>query len=276
MSLNSKIIIFSLLLVALVPGYLVYKKRQKPAPVIIIPKEEIALTILPGWNLRDIAEYLVKNNVASTTEDVYKITGKPAVPFNLPKDQVKPENSFKKFDYYNFEGYLAPETIRFYKGTSVEQVINRFFEQQMLNLTEEVREEAVKRKLTWHQVLTMASIVEREARSEKDRAMVADILWRRLEKNWALQVDSSVHYIFDRTGDVFTTDKERDSKSPWNTYEYPGLPPGPICMPSLESIQAALLPEKNSHWYFLTDMDGRMHYAATLEDHNYNRVRYLR
>lgn len=277
MGLRFKSTFFSLALLAalLFFGGRYYQRSQfKPAP--IIPREEITLTILPGWNLRDVAEYLVAQKVAFSTGDVYKITGLPAVPFNVPKQSVKPENSFKKFDYYNYEGYLAPESIRFFKGVKPKEVVERFFEQQLLELTEEMRREALKRDITWHELLTMASIIEREARGEKDRKMVADILWRRLEVGWAFQVDSSVHYISGRSGDVFTTAKERDSKSFWNTYEYPGLPPGPISMPSQQSILAALYPEKNTYWYFLTDKDGVMRYARTLDEHNANRAKFLR
>lgn len=276
MSLNSKIIILSLLILGAVPAYFLYKRSNQPLPKLVVPREEVTLTILPGWDLRDIADYLVKQGIASSTKGVYKITGKPAVPFTVPKGEVKPEDSFRKFDHYNYEGYLAPETIRFFKGATTDEVIKRFFEQQLMEVTEEMRVEAVKRGITWHETLTMASIVEREARGEKDRRLVADILWRRLKIGMALQVDSSVHYISGRSGDVFTTSKERDSKSLWNTYEYPGLPPGPIAMPSLQSINATLWPEQNTSLYFLTDLDGRMHYAATLDDHNFNRSRYLR
>lgn len=277
MTSHSKIALFSLLLLslALYFGWRSYG-RLHPKPLPIVRREEVTLTILPGWNLRDVADYLVKKGIASSTADVYLVTGLPAVPFKLPNQAVQPEDSFKKFAYYNYEGYLAPETIRFFKGATPREVVERFFEQQMMELTEDMRGEAIRRGITWHELLTMASLVEREARGETDRKMVADILWRRLGMGWAFQVDSSVHYISGRSGDVFTTSKERDSLSLWNTYKYPGLPPGPISMPSQQSIKAALYPEKNSYWYFLTDHDGKMHYAITLDEHNVNRSKYLR
>jgi UPF0755 protein len=122
----------------------------------------------------------------------------------------------------------------------------------------------------------MASLIEDEARTPEDRRLVSDILRRRLAKGWALQLDSTVHYAVDKTGTVFTTDRERDSLSLWNTYKYPGLPPGPISNPSLDSIDAALNPTKNDNWYFLSGTDGKMHYATTLEEHTANRYKYLR
>jgi len=222
------------------------------------PREEITLTIIPGWDLRDVAAYLVMRGVVSSTGDVYAVTGVPGKDIN------------------SAEGSLAPETIRFFKGAPVKEVIKAFYDVRVKQLTQETRAEMERRRITYLELLTMASIVEKETKRDEDRAKVADILWRRKMKNWALQVDSSVHYATGKNGDVFTTDRERAVDSPWNTYKYSGLPPGPICMPSIESIQAALYPEKNEYWYFLSGNDGQMRYAKTLEEHNLNRMKYLR
>ncbi len=104
---------------------------------------------------------------------------------------------------------------------------------------------------------------------------MADLFLRRLEKGWALQADSTVHYISGRNGDVFTKKTERDVDSLWNTYKYPGLPPGPISTPSIESIMAVVYPKANPYWYFLTDLEGGVHYGKTLDEHNTNRFTYL-
>lgn len=278
MSFNSKFTIFSLAVLFAVPyfGWKHYtNSRPEPKPDIV-SREEITLTILPGWNLRDVAEYLVKKKVVSSTADVFMVTGLPATPFSLPKKPVDPKESFTKFPYYNYEGYLAPETIRFFKGSTAKDVIERFYKQHLDEITDEMRSEAIRRNLTWHEVLTMASIIEREARGEEDRKMVSDILWRRLGIGMALQVDSSVHYFAARTGDVFTTKEEREHDNAWNTYKYRGLPPGPISMPSLQSIDAALFPKRNTYWYFLTGTNGGMYYAVDLDQHNVNRYKYIR
>lgn len=238
-----------------------YYQRTHPVYRPLPPREEITLTIIPGWNLRDIADYLVAKGVASSTHDVYAVTGEPAD----PKDPTG-----------NAEGALAPETVRFFKGVSIENVVKTFHDLRTKQLTAEMQTEVARRGITAPELLIMASIVEKEARTDEDRKLVADILWRRVGLGWALQVDSSVHYAVDKTGTVFTSDKERSVSSPWNTYKYRGLPPGPICMPSVESIQAALYPEKNKYWYFLSGNDGKMHYAQTLDEHNTNRVKYLK
>lgn len=252
-----------------------YLNRPKPAP--IVPRAELTLTIIPGWNSRQVADYLVAKKLATGTEAVYAIIGEPAERYKKgtsfgPDDSLLKE----KPSGLGMEGYLAPETVRVFADSSLSEVIEKFYFTRKKEITAEMMVAAKNKGKTIHQILTMASIVEKEVLHDKDRAIVSDILWRRLQKNWALQVDSSVHFVADRSGDIFTTAQERQIDSPWNTYKYPGLPPGPICNPSLESITAALYPEKNDYWYFLSDHDGNMYYGRTLEEHNQNKYKYLR
>jgi UPF0755 protein len=206
---------------------------------------------------------------------VYEYVGAPAfqklllVPesvraFTIVQD--KPDN-------VSLEGYLAPETFRVFADATIPDILAKFVEErdeQIASLQEAVK----KSGHTVHEILTMASVLEDEARSVEDKKIVADIMWRRVGQNWALQVDSSVHYIVDRSGDVFTTGKERDVDSLWNTYKYPGLPPGPISNPSVASIEATVNPTPNTYWYFLSGKDGKMYYARTLDEHNANK-KYL-
>lgn len=241
-----------------VVSYFAFRPKPKP-PAQIQKREEQTITIIPGWNLRDVANYLVKQGLASSTTDVYKITGEPAS--TLPN----------KIETTNLEGLLAPETYRVFKDATLSEVIKKLTDQRnkelrVLNLTSQNRDK----------YLIMASLVEKEARTPEDRRIISDIMWRRLEMGWALQLDSTVHYAVNRTGDLFTTKNERLIKSPWNTYMYPGLPPTPICNPSVDSIEAAVSPTKNKYWYFLTGTNGKMYYAKTLDEHNLNRARYIR
>ncbi len=297
MSFSKKCIVVLCLILAIVGVRFVYNKYQaREARIEAVriaaaaKREEVTLTIIPGWTLRQVADYLVLKGFATTTRDVYALTGEPAMlrsrqagpPFPSAMDGLyfverKPDNLSQ-------EGYLAPETYRVYRNASLLEVVQKLLTQRNKELetifpgpTEKTAPFLDGRfsDVSYLEIMTMASIIEKETRADEDRSLVADILWRRYEKKWALQVDSSVHYAVDRTGDVFTTAQERTVLSPWNTYKYPGLPPGPICNPSVESIKAALNPEKNSYWYFLTGSDGKMHYARTLEEHNANRAKYL-
>jgi UPF0755 protein len=270
MSFHRKVTVLFLFLVLATPVGLLWMRRHyyraKPAP--IPPRPEVTITILPGWNLRNVAEYLVAQGFASTTNDVYDITGKPA---SLPIGSL--ENRM------NFEGYIAPETYRVFRDAEISDVVRKLEDQRTHELRElEIISATSTRASTasaW-EILTKASLLEEEARTLEDKKIVADILDRRLEKGWRLQLDSTVHYAVGKTGTVFTTEQDRAVNSPWNTYRFPGLPPTPICNPSVESIEAALNPTPNRYWFFLTGNDGTMHYAKTLEEHTANRYKYLR
>lgn len=234
---------------------------------------EESITIIPGWNIRDVSKYLVDLGKFQASE-VNKLLGLPAVKnkvnefdWGLKILQDKPDN-------VSYEGYLAPDTYRIYKNASLEDVVKKLMQGRESQITDDMWKDISKSDRSFHEILTMASILESEARDLEDMKKIADIFWRRYEKNWALQADSTVHYAVNKSGNVFTTAEDREYDSLWNTYQYPGLPPSPICNPSLEAIEAAIYPDKNNDWYFLTGKDGTVYYAKTLEEHNTNK-KYL-
>lgn len=207
---------------------------------------EKVITIIPGWNLRQVTKYLTDEGFADSAQ--------------LDSD---------------WEGYLAPNTYRVYKNANLSDIINKLKAARV----EEFKQIDAKlwgsSDLTERQVLTLASIVEKEANTAEDMAIVADIFLRRLEENWALQSCATVNYITGKNDPgVSAVDKKIDS--PYNTYKYPGLPPGPICNPSLDAIKAVLESKKNDYNYFMTGSDGMMRYATTLEEHNANVTKYLK
>ena len=237
---------------------------------------EKEITIIPGWTIRDIAQYFEYNGMFQA-EELTELIGLPAVSYKNWKEGVpKLSSSLKILEdkpwYVSYEGYLAPETYRIYKNAKLEDIVLKLIQQREREITDEMRQEMEKQGKSFYDILIMASILEREVKSEPDKRLVADIFWRRYNKNWALQADSTVHYAVNKSGDVFTTKEDRDSNSPWNTYKYHGLPPSPISNPSLESIKAALYPEANEYWYFLTGEDGTVYYAETLDGHNKNKL----
>ena len=239
--------------------------------------QEKEITILPGWTIYNISTYLSEQGYG-TEEEITALLGKPAQsdsPLLIFEEaprvlQELPVN-------ISLEGYLRPDTFRVYVDDTLEDVLKKLIVERDGQITDEIYAEVEVSGHTFHEILTMASILEKEVRSEEDKRRVSDILWRRYDANWALQVDSSVHYIFGKTDSVFTTPDMRSSLNTYNTYQYPGLPPGPISTPSMQSILAALRPEANDNWYFLTTLDtGEVKYAASLEEHNRNVVKYLR
>jgi len=239
-------------------------------------KSERSITLIPGWDLRDMAEYFEKEQITTTT-DFYALVGEPAK-FTTVSSTVFEEFSLLKSKPKNvsLEGYLSPETYRIYKNEKVEDVVKRLLAQRQKEFTLQMLQDIQASGRTVHEVLTLASIIEKEVKLPEDRKKVADLFLRRIEMNWGLQADSTVHYLSGREGDVFTKAGERQTDSLWNTYKYRDLPPGPISNPSLNSILAAIYPEKNDFFYFLTTVEGEVKYAKTLEEHTANVNKYLR
>lgn len=178
------------------------------------------------------------------------------------------------------EGYLFPDTYLVTLTATPEDVLTlltRTFAKKIATLPEVPRGE--QRPST--NVMILASIVERESKTPEDRKIVAGILWKRLDNSFPLQVDATLQYakgynIQKKTWWSPPTAEDKKINSPFNTYKYPGLPPHPISNPGLEAIRAALFPTKTEYLYYLSEDDGTMHYAKTLEGHNANIATYLR
>ena len=192
--------------------------------------------------------------------------------------------SLKKFDRKRFlelakdkEGYLFPDTYSFLPSATAEEVIaqmERNFEKRIEPLRADIEAVSRTQKTSLKGIITIASLIEGEARLSETRRQVSGILWHRLDLGMPLQVDAVFPYILGRdTYEVTTDDLKYDS--PYNTYLYAGLPPGPINNPSLDSIKAALEPTKTKYLYYLTDDEGQMHYATSHDQHLINRARYL-
>lgn len=267
-------------------GFFYYKHNHAHKVVnVIVPRKEIDITIIPGWNLRDIADDWVKKGIVSSTEDVYDLFGKPAYNYKahgekapmlaLANDPEWAELFADKPDNVSYEGYLMPDTYRVYADATPEDVLKKVFFNLNEKITAEMRAEIKKQGKTIYEVLTMASVVQKEAPTKEEMVMVADIFWRRYDKNWALQSCATVNYITGKNDPGVTSD-DKDVDSLFNTYKYPGLPLGAISNPGLGAIEATIYPQKNSYWYFMSDADGVTHWARTLDEHNYNVAKYLR
>jgi len=169
-----------------------------------------------------------------------------------------------------------PDTYRVYADADLkEEVLAKIFNNLEGKITAEMRSEIKNQGRSFYEILTMASMVEREAQAEEDMKMVADIFWRRLDMNWALQSCATVNYITGKN-DPGVTNVDRAIDSPYNTYLHPGLPAGPIGNPGLNAIKATIYPTSNDNWYFMSGKDGEMYYGRTLDEHNTNVYKYLR
>lgn len=233
---------------------------------------QITIKILPGQKLEDIAEEVANQSniskedflLASSVTDIKELF--PEATFPVLEDKPVTQN---------LEGYILPETDYYYNDATAEDVIFRSLTNLENKLTKEDREAITAQGKTIFEILTMASIVERES-TEYDRAGVAGVFWNRLEIGMPLQSDATVNYATD-AGNAQPTYEELQVDSPYNTYKHAGLPPGPICNPSVDSIRATIYYEESDYYYFLHPQDGSKQtiYGRTLEEHNNNRIIYL-
>ena len=172
------------------------------------------------------------------------------------------------------EGYLFPDTYLFPKDESTGNFI-RVMEDDFNKRLEGVQDKISAFGKPLSQVVIMASILEKEARTSETRRTIAGILWKRLQIGMPLQVDSSLTYVSGKNTFQLTSD-DLNNSSPYNTYKYKGLPPGPITNPGLDALLDAVTPISSQYFYFLSDKNGVMHYAVTLDEHNKNKSLYLK
>lgn len=178
------------------------------------------------------------------------------------------------------EGYIFPDTYMIPKSSTFEVVYSIIKKNnKFIKSLQSVKNRS---QLTEKEVLILASLVEREARQSVTREKIAGIILKRYLADWPLQIDATVQYILGYQPIEKSwwkrelTEQDLKIDSPFNTYKHPGLPPEPICNPSLSSIEAVINADENTpYWYYLTDNQGIMHYAVTLEEHQNNINKYL-
>ncbi|MBI2592764.1 MAG: endolytic transglycosylase MltG [Candidatus Colwellbacteria bacterium] len=172
----------------------------------------------------------------------------------------------------SLEGYLFPDTYEFFVPQSPATVLHKFTD----NFDRRVRS-IVPEGTDLKKIITVASLIEKEAPDSYDRRIISGIIWKRLTANIPLQIDSSICYIKDGQGCLPITDDDYKIDSPYNTYLYKGLPPGPIGNPGKDSIEASLYPEKSPYLFYLTNpKDRKTVFATNFEEHKRNIIKYLR
>ncbi|MBI2475464.1 endolytic transglycosylase MltG [Candidatus Uhrbacteria bacterium] len=235
--------------------------------------QEIQLTIPEGFSLQQIGQEVEKNFSQISVADWDSVTNS-ANDFTEQQDILSGIPSGQ-----GLEGYLFPDTYRFRKDADAKTIA----ETMIITLKRRLAENNIivpdhlvmQNGMTFHQVLTLASIVEREVRSKEDMAHVAGIFLTRLKIGMALQADSTVNFVTGKQdSSVSITDSKIDS--PYNTYKFLGLPPGPISNPGMNAIQAVLNPSASNDLYFLTTPAGQVIYSKTFDDHIANKYKYLK
>ena len=234
--------------------------------------DEWELTVIEGLTVEEIADLLEEADKFESDEFLGAIgyVRGDRINFSSRYDFLK-----DKSKEVSLEGYLFPDTYRFFPDATIEDVVSKMLNNFDKKLTSKMREDIEKQDKIIFDIIIMASIIEREVRTEDDRPIVSGIFWNRFEAGRALQADSTVNYITGKkTPAVSLDDLQIDSA--YNTYKYAGLTPGPISNPGIASIVAAIYPEDSEYWYFLTDKEGNVHYAEDFEKHVENKNKYLR
>lgn len=237
-----------------------------------VPKTEVRAKIIEGWTVTDIERSLVQE-FGVTATNVQAVIGERADARRFDP-AWREEFSFLKAlpADRSLEGYLFPDTYRVWKEQLPEGLIRKqlqTFQQEVTSLP--LTEKSLPLK-SLDDVIRLASIVEKEVATEADRRLVAGVFLTRLREGMPLQSDATIQYVT-QSGRSRSTAADLRLASDFNTYRVKGLPPAPICNPSLSAIRAVLDPDVRGYRYFLTDAAGKVYYAKTLQEHAQNRVK---
>ena len=222
-------------------------------------KAEVTVTIPEGYSMAQIFKLLEDKGV-STVEELTKVAAEHDYNFSFLKD-------IPLGDASRLEGFLYPDTYQFNTPHSALYAINKMLVNFDQKYSDELRAKVAESGYSPREMLTIASLIEKET-DGTDRTRIASVIYNRLNNPTAgtvgfLQIDATLAYI---NGGKVPTDADKEIDSPYNTYKYKGLPPGPIANPGLESIQAALNPEKTDYFYYALGDDNVHHYFKSYDE----------
>ena len=233
----------------------------------------LVISVIPGWTINDIGKNLQSKSIAKKTDFLsYTLFSGENSSLNLA--ELKKQFSFLEDmpDGASLEGYLYPDTYQIAANAKIPQIASRMLENFDKKVPSDLKAEIKRQKKTIFEVVTMASMLEKEVKTKTDKKIVAGILWKRKEWGMTLDVDSTLLYFLASGHPSFD---DKNVKSPYNTYKYGGLPKGPICNPAIESIEAAVYPEVSSYWFYLSAKDGTTIFSRDYGEHLINKAKYL-
>ena len=227
------------------------------ANALTLGTDDMWVTLPEGWRREEIAESLAKQGLSNFKAEEFLVLSK------------------------GLEGQLFPDTYLVPREVTSASLLSLLKNTFASKITSSLSKEISSSKLSLNEILTLASLVQRESSGDEEMPLVAQILLNRLDIGMPLQVDATLQYVkgFDKTemawwSTPLAEDKKLDSL--YNTYKYAGLPPGPICNPGLSAIKAVLSPSPTQALYYIHDNSGKIHVAVTLQEHNANVNKYLR
>jgi UPF0755 protein len=220
------------------------------------------LTIIEGWTLEDILSYLEDKDIFE--ENI--------------KDTLYSNGRVFNYDFldngsFTLEGYVFPDTYYLSKGDTFNSFLDLTFQNFEKKIDKALLSEIETQGKSLHEIIIMASLIEREVKTYEDKQLVSGVLWNRESIGMALQSCSTVTYL---TGKETVSTENTKIDSPYNTYLYLGLPIGPISNPGLDSIKAAIYPQESDYLYFLSTSDGKTIFSKTLKEHNIAKAEYLK
>ena len=222
------------------------KKMQVGSGAMVTTK----VTIPEGYTMEQIFHKLEDENVCSY-DDLMDAAANYSYNYSFIDQSMQG-------DAKRLEGFLFPDTYEFYQGMQASSAINKFLENFHDRITAEMLEKADERGMTMEEVVTVASMIEKEAANDDERAMIAAVIYNRIEAGMPLQIDSTIMYVLPEHKDVLTVDDTKID-SPYNTYQNKGLPPTPIANPGLASIKATLSPASTQALYYALDAESGTH-----------------
>lgn len=229
------------------------------------------ITIIPGWTIQDMANYFLSQGIIQNTGEFLSLcrSGQNYAAYYYIADVLKTPDVSDRL--YVLEGYLAPDTYEIYTDASIQDIVKKLLSQTEAVFKAEYHDRAAELNMTMDEIITLASMIEKEAKTG-DFAKVSAVFHNRLKTNMALGSDVTIKYA---TGvkRMSLTNTDLNANTPFNSYTHKGLPPGPVCSPSAAAIRAALYPDEQfiseKYLYFCSKDPGtgELHFSKTLQEH---------
>ncbi|MGM9539932.1 endolytic transglycosylase MltG [Anaerovibrio sp.] len=216
----------------------------------------VRVTVPEGLNVRQVAKLFAEQGLADEKE--FLAEARHFAPYDYIKDVPEAD--------YRIEGFLFPDTYDFANDATPRDIMQRMADEFDRRLTQDMRRQAEERQLSIYELVTLASLVEKEARYSEDRPVIAQVFFKRLAINMPLQTDTTLQYLREEVKEDLSIEDTK-MESPYNTYLHYGLPPGPIASPGMASIEAVLKPSDTDYLYFVADRSGHNHYGYTYDEH---------
>ncbi len=261
-------IIAVILVVAIIAGFVLIKNKDMffPEPTTTEPVTlaTVRITFIEGQTMTEIFKLLEENGVSK-----FESLMECAKNANYASFVEGAENITNENICYGLEGYLFPDTYDFYLDEAPESVIARFTSNTNIKITDDMKNRASELGYSMNEILTIASIIQKEGAHEGEAEKVAGVIYNRLNDGMPLQMDTTYFYVKNDIVPYIENGKDIYSEY-YDTYECDALPAGPICNSGMVAINAALYPEKVPYYYFCHDNDSNYYYAEDFSEHQNN------